>query len=644
MIIRGASTYEINIGANQFLRICGIVFINIIVILQLSRSQTPNIDSLKKTLTYNVTSDSFQFNTLIDIGFYSKDPKERLIYSKKAFHLATENKKSSWKGSAKFLESNFYTHTGNLTAAIETLKEAESYYINGNNSKGVLTCKVKLAEVYKKNEEYNFAEKTYLESIETSKIFKDTSLIAAIYLNLGELYRKCQLYDKALFCFFTSKSLYLSLEYDYGIAYAKGNIGLVNVAQDNLFKGSVQLKEAISILNPLSDNYSVSVYQEGLAHVYQKQGNYRAAEEMANSSLALATEDGLIEQIRDANFRLSEIYYQSQQYRKAYEAQAQYVTYKDSLINEKNIREIENLRRQYEVAQKQAEVDELTKKQRYYTAMGIALVIIVFLLAVMALILYRYNRRKKRVNQQLQSQQKELEQLNQTKDHFFSIISHDLRSPIATFQSIMEVFDSMVENRKFDDLKHVSLNMKQSSNYIMELVENLFSWGMNQKGAIPFQPEPLMLQACVGGVVDVLGVIAQNKSVALKCDIHSSIQLEADEQMLQAIIRNLINNALKFTHTGGRVTISANESKEKVSISVADTGVGIHPDHLPTLFELDAHKSTPGTDNEKGVGLGLQLVHEFVEKHDGKIEVKSKLGKGTEMVIILPKKISKQCQ
>ncbi|MCU4174179.1 sensor histidine kinase [Carboxylicivirga sp. N1Y90] len=294
------------------------------------------------------------------------------------------------------------------------------------------------------------------------------------------------------------------------------------------------------------------------------------------------------------------------------------------------------MRRQYEVAQKQQEVDELTKEQGFYKARGIAFGVIVLLTVTLAGVQLYHSRRRKRINQLLRNQQKQLEQLNETKDKFFSIISHDLRSPIATFQNFTEVFDVLVDNKEYDNLKQVSVQMKQSSAGIMDLVDNLFSWGLNQKGEIPFQPKMINLHETVQTLMSVLGDMAAVKGITLNKQIDETIELVADQQMLQAIIRNLINNALKFTFKGGTVTLKAKQANAAVVIIVSDTGIGIHPDKIKSLFELDASKSTFGTQNEKGVGLGLRLVYEFVERHNGIIRVKSVVGEGTDMIVEIP--------
>ena len=566
----------------------------------------------------------------------SSDVNTQLKYAKEGFLIASQLKKDSYKGASKLRIGIAYQKLGDLKSACSNILESIQYYKNIEYKAGIITAYSYLATLSTEREQFKEAI-GYLDKVATYyKDSKDSVRYYLTLLNIGDIYRNLGDYKACISNSLVSLDYFESSGEKTGEGYALGNIGLSYIELDSLDKALDFLTKSLSVLEPLKDNYALSVYLEGLAKMYQNQGKFSEAETMAQKGLSLAVEAGLIEQIRDAYERLSKIYYRANQYEKAYEAQTQFVIYKDSLINEKNIREMEGLRRQFEIAQKQTEVDELKQKQRFSTVIGIALIVIVLLLSVLMFLLYKQYKRDKLVNKQLETQQKELEHLNKTKDQLFSIISHDLRSPIATFCSFLDVFDTMLEDNDLGSLKQLSGEMKQSSGYIMDLVENLFCWGINQKGEIPFQPDHIVLNECVDEVMDVLGVIANNKKIKLTNHIPSSVNMVADCRMLQAIVRNLVNNALKFTPSGGEVVISASQNQEETSLSVADTGVGIEDDRISVLFDLDVSKSTPGTNNEKGVGLGLRLVHEFVEKHGGKIEVNSQLNKGTEIVVCMP--------
>jgi signal transduction histidine kinase len=169
-----------------------------------------------------------------------------------------------------------------------------------------------------------------------------------------------------------------------------------------------------------------------------------------------------------------------------------------------------------------------------------------------------------------------------------------------------------------------------------KLLENLLEWANSQRGKLEFLPIPVNLKELVKDELLMAEEMAIGKSIELICDVDESLTILADKNMIKTILRNLISNAIKFTHRNGEVKISARISHKHVDISVSDNGIGMTQATISKLFRLDANLSTRGTDNEKGTGLGLFLCKEFVEKHGGKIWVVSELGKGSTFNFTLP--------
>jgi PAS domain S-box-containing protein len=235
---------------------------------------------------------------------------------------------------------------------------------------------------------------------------------------------------------------------------------------------------------------------------------------------------------------------------------------------------------------------------------------------------------------ELNHQQKEL---NATKDKLLSIIAHDLRSP---FSSIIGFSDLLGKNlRKYDieeSEKFIEL-INTSAKHTLNLLDNLLDWAKAQTGQIDFNPEQLKLQPIIRELVDVFEPSARIKSISLNRLQSKVLAAYADRNMLKTILRNLISNAIKFTHVEGTIDIYAISDSECVEITVADNGVGMVEEIRNKLFETDKNPTTSGTANEKGSGLGLMLCKEFVEKHGGRIWVKSELGKGSEFKFTLPK-------
>jgi len=237
---------------------------------------------------------------------------------------------------------------------------------------------------------------------------------------------------------------------------------------------------------------------------------------------------------------------------------------------------------------------------------------------------------------QLKENNQQLSILNSTKDRFFSIIAHDLRNPFHVLSGFSEVlindFDKIpVEKTK----KYIKMIYDTSTNG-KNLLENLLQWSRAETGKIAFNPEKLNLLYIVEGVIDFLEGNVQQKNIKIKQLIGPDIAVLADDNMLKTIFRNLVSNAIKFSLRDGCITLTATATNGQIEITVADTGVGIPPETLPLLFQIENTITTKGTSNEAGTGLGLILCKEFIEKHKGKIWVESTEGKGSKFIFTLP--------
>lgn len=231
-----------------------------------------------------------------------------------------------------------------------------------------------------------------------------------------------------------------------------------------------------------------------------------------------------------------------------------------------------------------------------------------------------------------------LQQANATKDKFFSIIAHDLRSP---FNSIIGFSDLLAEQIKMKDVEGIEMYAQiimESSNKAMDLLTNLIEWSRSETGRMKYNPELLNIEQFVQEMIFLYDNIAEQKSITISHNLPHNVSVLADKAMISTVFRNLIANAIKFTMPGGEIHISAVKQHNEILFSIRDTGVGISHENLERIFRLDQSYSTLGTGKEKGTGLGLILCKEFVEKHDGKIWVESKENVGSTFFFTLPNK------
>jgi signal transduction histidine kinase len=240
-------------------------------------------------------------------------------------------------------------------------------------------------------------------------------------------------------------------------------------------------------------------------------------------------------------------------------------------------------------------------------------------------------------NERLTRLNSQLKDTIASRDKFFSIIAHDLKEPFNTLIGFSDFLLKTAETSSPEEIRGIVKHIYDSSVFGFELLNNLLEWSRSQTGSIKYKPEAVELTELAYRIVDLLRSTSEKKQISLEVAADSEQVVKADRKMIETVLRNLVSNALKFTSPGGSVTINyVRLNNQAVEISVKDTGKGIPEEQLGTLFRIDESTSTPGTDNERGTGLGLLLCKEFVEKNGGEIHVQSEVGVGSEFKVILP--------
>lgn len=230
----------------------------------------------------------------------------------------------------------------------------------------------------------------------------------------------------------------------------------------------------------------------------------------------------------------------------------------------------------------------------------------------------------------------QLELLNQEKNKLFSIISHDLRSPFTSLLGLTELMIKAGDKMKPEQIIDYAGRINDSGKRIFRLLENLLEWARLQMGSVAREPGPQRLKELVQETVDLLAPVAAEKQVRIDNAV-AGLSAFADRPTLNTVIRNLVNNAVKFTPPGGTVRIEAREDDGAVRVTVNDTGVGIPPERVATLFQVGANLTTPGTKGEKGTGLGLALCKHLVEMNGGRIWAESTPGQGSAFHFTVPR-------
>ena len=251
-------------------------------------------------------------------------------------------------------------------------------------------------------------------------------------------------------------------------------------------------------------------------------------------------------------------------------------------------------------------------------------------------LLKHQNQQISQANEALRKSEKNLMELNATKDKFFSIISHDLKNPFSSLLSISELMVESFDHTDREDHKAGFQKINQSVKHLLDLLENLLTWSRSQRGKIKYEPVRFNLSTLVQENINLHRLLAERKGIMLHSNDQGEVYAYGDRDMINSVIRNLVTNAVKFTERDKKVEIQLNPKDKEVEVSIMDEGIGISSEQLEKLFRIDEKFKSTGTAGEKGTGLGLIICREFVEKNGGEIHVRSSPGKGSVFSFTIP--------
>lgn len=596
-------------------------------------------DSVRNVIEKGILSPSQEMTAYYLLSTLVTAPDEMLETAEYLLELAEETNSQEYRIKAHMQIGIAHRFMGNLDRALEYL------FKSADEAAGKQQFKLYLAEVYAEIStcytQNGDSENALYYGSKTIEIFRGSGkrlTLALSLLNYGYDYYIIGNYDSALAYYNESEPILRDIGMEQGIAYIIGNRALVYWKLGDLIKAKSDLLKAIEMLKPLGDEYGMADYYNQLGSICLEENSEEEAIMYTMLGLYLAKSNGLKEQVRDASYLLFQLHLERGNLEEAIEFQTQYYTTKDSIQNLETTQRLGDLRTEYEVGRKQAEVDLLLEQKRNNRIIMITGGVLLVAFICLVIIVYSYFKSKTRLSNQLEKQKDDLVVLNHTKDKFFSIISHDLRGPVNTLNGLITVSQLYLKEGKGEQVKGMVDKMSESVDRLTKLLDTLLNWALQQRGHFPYVPESLDLGEMVKDVIEMFRDTAMSKSIELVFEADKAYHLMVDKNTTSTILRNLVNNAIKFTNTGGNVSISAkaDTNNEYCVITVTDNGVGIPKEKLDGLFDLDETISTKGTLGETGLGLGLQLVFEFVSLNKGKIEAVSEPDKGTTFTIHLP--------
>ena len=477
--------------------------------------------------------------------------------------------------------------------------------------------------------------------------------LAVNYLNQGVCFDATSQKDSALWYLSKARS----------IAQKENNLVLLHMALNwtgEVYFNSQLYSQAISYYQKTlqaSRNYWERTFaNSGLAQSLLMLGQYQKAADYGRLALQQAEAMNSRWDASRAARILSEIYARQNDYQHAYRYLKTHQQYENEMFDEVREKEINYLHLQQKTVENRqlTHENELKQQQLRFNRVIIFLIGLGALLVIGgALLIYRSSRKRFRLNLQLEKnnksiqlqkdkieqQNKELSRLNYTKDQLFYILGHDLRAPLASVQQAAELLCDGAFSA--DEQKIILEGFYREITLVTNMVNNMLHWALGQQKGIRAEPAVVDLAAIGVDIFCLYEIIARNKGIELFRQPSDPVLAYADPDQARVIIRNIVGNAVKFTNSGGSVSLSFEEDDEWCKVHIKDTGVGMTEEKISRLFSsVGKSISTYGTKSESGTGLGLMMVKQFVDANQGTIEIRSRHNEGTEVVVSLPKAIS----
>jgi len=521
---------------------------------------------------------------------------------------------------------DIYTQTGNYTLALDYYTIALNHAKREDNPQHFSTIFRLMGNVYYYLGEFDKCLEAHLESLNYAETNNNEGGIAAAYNNIGLINTTLEKYDIALDYYQKAEKVFAKMDNLTNQGMAIINIGNIHYFNNNLDEALAYYQKAYNIFKKTEKPLDIALAAQNIGMIFFDKGDLGKAEEYYLLSLEYAKQANTLSLLINSYTSLNQLYEKKGEYEKAYKYLYQQYILNDSLHRNQTTEKLTELESKYQVSQKEEENQMLKRQFTYISILGV-FVLIVLLFNYRLKVISNRNLREK--NLQIENQNKELAEINATKNRFFSIIAHDLKNPLAAFAGLMEVFQQQLPEMPKEEQENFLKQIALLSETMLDLLENLLKWSRSQIGIFEFKPANISLNKVVADSKKVVFWNAQLKGITIESKIESEITIFADENMIATVIRNLLGNAVKFTPMGGKISVYASTSDYGTSLYVKDNGIGISEEDQERLFRIDSKLRNPGTANEPGSGLGLILCKEFIEKLGGKMIIKSTLNEGS---------------
>jgi signal transduction histidine kinase len=581
-------------------------------------------DSLEIRLL-NEQTDTGKINLNLTIAdlLLQNQPEKSLEHALMAKTLAQEISDTNLLVLCILQESDFYSQIGEYTTSMELAYDALD--LAGNYNYLLSMCHNRIALVHSGLNNFKEALFYNKKSLFYSNMSGDSSDIIVHIHNIGRAYTDLKLYDSALF-YLRKTNTYESLHKKRPDPYSLRSIGNVYYELGRYDSALYYGLLAYKYDSEDDQKYLEGIDEQFIADTYFKMNRYTESKEFAERSIQKAYEMEAYDIALNNYEILYKIYSLEGNYKAAFEFALKYAATKDTLIDKSNRSLIIGLDQKYKLKESDSKLQLAEKQNKLFLIL--TLISILFIISLIVIVVLAF--RRQRVYRELSA---ELQLANDSKERLISIISHDLRGSIGTLRIAAKAISEGMTN--LEDTRNLLESFYPVADSTYDLLENLLTWAKYNKEKITPTFTEVDLKEIADKSVEHIHYLAVSKSIKVINNLSSEI-IRADKNMILSVMRNILSNAIKFSHPKGRVLIDIQKHHGLFIISVADNGIGMEPETMRKLFHSPDEVQSSGTMGERGSGLGIMICKTFLKSHGGDIWAESEMGKGSTFYFSLP--------
>lgn len=549
-------------------------------------------------------------------------------YFTQAYNLAAEQKNFIQIGFAYNNICRVNILKGEYPKAVQNAFQAMNAFETASDLRGQGYASLNLGRIYREQKNYSKALEYIRESVRIREQLNDEELITSAKVILAQVYVLLEDYNTALEMYKTILKSYIDLNNKRGLASVYSGIANVYFRLNNYRRSLENIRKSLFYTEEINDQFSSLHNYLVLGRIYTAEKQYKKAEEIFISIIKQSKEFGFTQPELTSYNELSNLFKKIGRYDQSVLYLEKFNNLNEEIYGQKISNTIADLQTSYELTKKEYENTALKERLEEENKRIILLQIIVILVVILGILSFGKYRANVKAN-------KLLKELNFTKDKYFRILAHELRTPISSILGYSDMIIYEYKNLTDSDKYNIFSDMNKLLHNMYFLLDNLLNWAATQVKEVKIYPEEFRIYEIWEEVRLIFDQAAAGKKIEIINNLDPGLKCYSDKVMTKAVLRNLLSNSIKFTDDGGKVFVNAQLKNGFVQISVRDTGVGLTEAEMEKLFKLDTHFSKKGTRNEQGSGLGLLLAKEFVEINGGQLVVNNKLEQGLELSFTL---------